>query len=540
MKQRLFFIAILVLGSILRLYNISSVPPSPSLDEVSIGYNAYSILKTGADEYGEKFPILLRAYDDWRPALYVYLVIPFIFLFDLSVLAVRLPSVIISVLTIVATYFLTKELLKNSTTKQFSNETIALMTALLLAISPWHIYISRLGHEVNAGLAFLLFGALFFLQKRFFPSIVFLTFSFISYQSEKIIIPLLTISAMVLYRADLLKYKKQVILGILFSLLLIAPFVKASLHPQALIRFSATNAFVAQQERFSDRAKLLAIAVKENNILEKIIYNRRFLVAQIFIENYISHFNPRWLFGNYGQDKHKVPNLGLLYIWELPFILVGIVALIKMKINIKTKIIIFVWFFIAPIPASITTDAPHAMRSYTFLPIWQIFSSMGIMAFITFVKVKKLTQILYAGFSIIFLLSIWYFSFQYFFVFPKTQSASFQYAQSLAMLNVLENKNHYNTVVFSNENNLYQSYMFFLFFSKYDPIQYLALGGTISGGYAQAHKFDRYVFEPIDKKKQAEKNTLYIINTNENVQSGKILKTFKDLDGEEKIKILSL
>ena len=109
MKKIILFI-IIAIAAFLRFYNISSVPPSASLDETSIGYNAYSILKTGADEYGTKFPILLRAYDDWRPALYVYLVIPFIKLFGLNVLAVRLPSVILSVLTVVATYFLTRKM----------------------------------------------------------------------------------------------------------------------------------------------------------------------------------------------------------------------------------------------------------------------------------------------------------------------------------------------------------------------------------------------------------------------------------------------
>src|SRR3989344_1445540 len=143
-NSRYILLLIILLASFLRLNSLNSVPPSASVDEVSIGYNAYSILQTGKDEYGAKFPIILRAYDDWRPALYVYLVVPFVKLFGLSVFAVRFPSVILSVLTVVATYFLTKELFKNSLK-------IPEVASLLLAIYPWHIYISRLGHEVNAG-----------------------------------------------------------------------------------------------------------------------------------------------------------------------------------------------------------------------------------------------------------------------------------------------------------------------------------------------------------------------------------------------------
>ena len=116
MKKDLFFIllGIVLISSFLRLYHLQSVPPQPTVDEVSIGWNAYSILKTGADEYGNKFPVLLRAYDDWRPALYTYMVVPFVSIFGLDVFAVRLPSVILSILTIFAVYFLVKELFKES------------------------------------------------------------------------------------------------------------------------------------------------------------------------------------------------------------------------------------------------------------------------------------------------------------------------------------------------------------------------------------------------------------------------------------------
>ena len=104
---------IILIATFFRFYNLSVVPPQATVDEVSIGYNAFSILKTGADEYGTKFPILLRAYDDYRPALYVYLVLPFVALFNLSVLAVRLPSVILSTLSIVAVYLLLRELFRS-------------------------------------------------------------------------------------------------------------------------------------------------------------------------------------------------------------------------------------------------------------------------------------------------------------------------------------------------------------------------------------------------------------------------------------------
>src|SRR3989344_2585584 len=166
-KKTVVFLSIFIIAGFLRVWNLNSVPPSPSLDEVSIGWNAYSISKTGADEYGEKFPLLLRAYDDWRPALYVYLVIPFLKVFGLSTFAVRFPSIVLSLLSVATTYFLIKLLFaKTNDKKNTLVEPLALLTMFLLAISPWHIYLSRLGHEVNAGLAFFLFALTFFFMKK--------------------------------------------------------------------------------------------------------------------------------------------------------------------------------------------------------------------------------------------------------------------------------------------------------------------------------------------------------------------------------------
>ena len=149
-NRYIILVAILLLAAILRLYKLSTVPPSASLDEVSIGYNAYSLYKTGVDEYGSKFPILLRAYDDYRPALYVYFVAFMEMIFGSTLFAVRFPSVLLSLGTVYLSYLVCRELFR----KIKNIEEVSLIVALFLSISPWHIYISRLGHEVNAGLFF--------------------------------------------------------------------------------------------------------------------------------------------------------------------------------------------------------------------------------------------------------------------------------------------------------------------------------------------------------------------------------------------------
>src|SRR5690349_13060466 len=95
------FIIILILAAVLRLVNISHNPPSLSWDEVSIGYNAYTILTTGMDEHGVKFPLAaFAAFGDYKPALPIYLTVPFVWVFGLSDLAVRLPSALFGIATV--------------------------------------------------------------------------------------------------------------------------------------------------------------------------------------------------------------------------------------------------------------------------------------------------------------------------------------------------------------------------------------------------------------------------------------------------------
>ena len=516
-KHSLILIAILGVAAFFRLWQLGNVPASPSLDEVSIGYNAYSLQQTGMDEFGTKFPIILRAYDDWRPALYVYFVIPFVWMMGLSAVSVRMPSVIVSILSVWATYELAKELVFSDALSHKSHTTygtvVGLVSAFLLAISPWHIYISRLGHEANAGLAFFVFGGMFFLKKRYVACSICYALSFMSYQSEKIVVPLIVAGIVVLFYKQLWKDKMKLIIPAIIAISLITPFVIASLQPDALIRFTATGVIRPETPVSS--------------------------IPGIVFWQYISHFNPVWLFSNGGADAHKVPRLGILYWWEGLFALSGIVWLIRrlMKERHWRKAgFIFLWLLIGAVPAAITSGAPHVMRSMTSLPVWQVLAALGIYgAFMWFGRFSKMVVVAVG------LLVLWSISglfTHYFHTFPNEQSESFQYALSKAIPYVRANEQAYDRIVFSNEKHLYQSYMFFLFYSLYDPVMYQEQGGTVSGGYAETHSFGKYEFRPVDGKHEPvlqSGKTLYIGNIDDFPENTDRLTTFTSLSGDETI-----
>lgn len=111
-KQNIFKIVlllILVLSFFLRTYKINTNPPSLDWDEASIGYNAYSLLKTGADEYGYKLPLSIRSFGDYKPPVYIYLDVPSVAFFGLNETGVRFPSALFGFLSVLVIYLLVKE-----------------------------------------------------------------------------------------------------------------------------------------------------------------------------------------------------------------------------------------------------------------------------------------------------------------------------------------------------------------------------------------------------------------------------------------------
>ena len=117
------------------------MPPSPDWDEVALGYDAYSIIHTGRDEFGKFLPVVLRSFDDYKPALYAYLSIPTVALLGLNVFAVRLPSAVSGIMSVLAVFFLIQELFRNNRYKDY----LAIAASFMLAISPWSIAVFSSG-----------------------------------------------------------------------------------------------------------------------------------------------------------------------------------------------------------------------------------------------------------------------------------------------------------------------------------------------------------------------------------------------------------
>ena len=551
----LLLFSIIMVAIVLRFWQLGAVPVSPDWDEVSIGYNANSILKTGRDEYGTFLPMSIRSFGDYKPPLYTYLTVPSVALFGLSVWSTRLPSAVMGVLAVIGVYFMVRELLKDTEQKTINNKQengilfiayCPMLSAALLAISPWHIQFSRIAFEANIGVTINIWAVTVFLiglrKHIFLPISAFLfALGMYAYHSERIFLPLLVIWLVFVYRKRIFTANNRLYLigACIAGFVALLPLIPVLLDKTSIQRLSGTSVMSQQTRLLARTVNKLEEDRRVGDIVGSILDNRRFVWVTSVISGYLSHFSLKWLFLTGDYYRHHAPDMGLLYLWELPFLLYGMFIVWK---NFPGPVgyVLFGWLLLSPVAAAPTTDLPHAVRTLVFLPVYQVFTAVGIASYIGSVANssgrEKIAGLL-AGISI---LGAAVFNFAYYMgMYFTHQNAEFsrywQYGYKEVVDFAEKNKSKYEKIVVSS--SLDQAYIFFLFYTGYDPARYLASGGTKPLSDSEVkNTFDTYVFKNLDWSKDVcDGKILYIVSPME-ISRGNVLEV-RYLNGEPAIEL---
>lgn len=532
--NKILFLIIILIGILLRFNQLGNNPPSLNWDEASLGYNAYSILKTGADEYGTKFPISIRSFGDYKPPLYVYLAVPSVAVFGLSEFSVRFPSALLGVLSIIVMYFFVLEIFGKWDIKQ--RQYLALISAFFIAISPWSLQFSRAAYEGNIGLFFMMLGLLLFIKglknsKIFLLSVIPLLLSIYSYHSFRLLVPLLIIFLGILFWKEIIKDKLTPVLFILifflFSLPVYMGFVKLQ---DSSSRLSMVTIF-SDPNLISDSIKKLEYDTQKQDYLGMFLHNRRVVYAQLAVKGYLDHFNPDFLFlrGDGGVQHHAV-DMGMLYLWELPFIVAGIYSLMK---NRSKKIIVLLFLFlIAPLPSSISTGTPHPVRAIAMVFPLHIFSAVGFLLLLTRLlkwKNKSYKLVVISTLLLGFGLNIFYYLHQYYVHSPIEYGYFWQYGNKEVINYAKEHENEYKKIIMTYR--IDQPYIYYLFYNKIDPSSYQK-----SWSEKDIKRFERkigkYEFRYVNYEKDSREKDALLIGTPEEIPNNeRVLKEIKYLDG---------
>lgn len=458
----LIMVLIVLLATILRLPLLDKLPSGITVDEAGQGISAYSILKTGRDEWGDFLPLNPRAFGDYKPPVLMYLMVPSIALFGLNEFAVRLPSAIAGILTVLVTYFLIKEL--------FKSKNLGLLSSFLMAISPWHVYYSRLGWESNIGLLFFITGIWLFLkgvEKQKFLSLSALSFGLagLSYHSFKLLVPLMVLSLIIIFWTQLKKInKKSLIPALAVTLVFILLLGYGFLFSGASRR--ASDQSLLKEENLG---ALRQLQVEDGlpQPFNRVVYNRyQFFVSKV-TDNYLGYYSLSFLFGPHRSDGSVLnfPSLGLLYIWQLPLILLGVWFLLKNRQ--KSSAVLLAWILLAPIPAALTQDYMHAGRAQPLFPALTIVSGLGLYYAFNLLKSKKTQKAFIIICLMILVPSIFLRINNYLFHTFNYNLGGLKQGYKEVVDFTEANKDKYDKIIFTKEHS--EPHSFVAFYAKTDP-----------------------------------------------------------------------
>lgn len=491
-KVSLALFLIVILAFFLRFYQVTKVPPALNWDEVSIGYNAYSLSKTGKDEWGKSIPTHFKSYGEYKLPVQVYFSIPAISILGLNELGVRITPVIYGTLTVMVTFFLGRLL--------FQSNLAGLIASLLLAISPWHIQLTRASFESSFATFWVVLGIWFLVkgfkqQKWFLVSMIPFAISVFTYNSARIFTPIFLLITLIIYRKTLIKFKRVVILSIIFFIVLLIPLTPFLLSGERSARYKLVS--------ITDDPGLIP-RINENrghsNLpqpLPRLVHNKLTYVAFYFTRNYLSHFNPDFLFISGAPHKqHHAQRMGELYWFQAPFLILGLVGLFYLKQ--KFRWILLSWLLVAFIPVATTGDSiPHALRTLTAAPFYQLVSAFGFLISWGWIRNKPSTFKLSATVIIIVIMtfSIKTYLNNYYFVYPKLYSRDWQYGYKQAVEYIKNHQGEYDLIVFTRHYG--EPHMFTLFYLNYDPAKYQNNPNLVryeTNDWVWVERFDKYYF----------------------------------------------
>ena len=535
-KSTLYILIIVLLATAIRVIALDKFPAGLNADEAAIGYNAWSLLETGKDEHSASWPLVFRSFDDYKPPMYFYLVLPFVKLIGLNVWAVRLPSAILGIISVYLLYYLIRELLPKE-------KHLPILSALILALSPWHIHFSRGGWEVNAALFFILLSLIFFVKSYKKTGYLFFfglsaVAALYTYHSARIILPLLVFGIFAINLRESLKFFQvknlKVTLAALFiSLILIVPLASQLLSKEGQSRFSGVSVFADEGPLW--QALELRRSHEKENILIKAIHNRYLSYGLRFTKNYLSHFSPRFLFV-VGDEiaRSKVPGVGQSLIILVPFFALGLFSLLKL--DSAGKKIILLWFLIAPLAAALTFQSPHALRSQNMVIPLSVITALGITSVYSIVLRYRKTLI-YPLVSIFFLLLSYDFGHYlhaYFLHYPKELPYAWQYGFDQIASFVKENYDKYDKIIISDRYD--QPYILMAFFLEYPPQtlqKEIVLTPRDKFGFSTVRNFGKMEFRSINFGEDRKIPSALILEADEGVDEKQVVHIIYDPNGKQ-------
>ena len=306
-------VVFLIIGSLVRLVALGSVPNGLNVDEASSGYDAWSIMRYGIDRGGNSYPVYLYAWGSGQSALYSYLMIPVLALGGLTEFTMRLPMAIFGVVSLIVFYFLVRNI--------FDDKRLSLVALGFFAICPWHIMKSRWGMECNLFPDLVLLAVCLLVlglkrEKIWLQVLAFVTLALSSYAygTSYLFLPVFVVGLLVyLIGKKKLTFRRSMVylflMGLLCAPIILYVFVNSfGLEP---IRLGSVTIPRLQANRYEETTTVFS-----GNVFENCVNNLIDLLRLLIIQN----DNLPW---------NAVHGYGMFYLVSVVFFVVGVWAAVK-------------------------------------------------------------------------------------------------------------------------------------------------------------------------------------------------------------------
>ncbi len=343
--QRYRFALVLAVAFIIRIVDVSGSPVELGADELA-GLVGVNNIWAGRAPLVPFFDLRVQ----YLP-LYGLLETVSTWIFGTNALGIRLPAVLLGVVSVAALRWLVFEL-----TESFA---LADGSAAIFAVLPWAVDVSRLGWENAAVFPFLLGGLAALargLRRRDSRAVVASGWLFgigaYSYRAEVFDAVLLAASLGFADARRARACRGALIRGVLVAGCTVAPL----------------GISVARTPHFFWRDANIAT------------FGHGYTLAAFvtFVHNYLAHFAIVPLFATGDGILDHGPAYGVLYWWMLPFIILGALTAPRV-VRPQAATFLYAWLLIYPLGGALTNDGvPDFPRTMIGAPLFCIFAAIGL------------------------------------------------------------------------------------------------------------------------------------------------------------------
>lgn len=354
-RQRSLFLpwllAVLVLAAVLRVAGLRDLPPGLFCDEAALGYNSYSLLKTGRDETGTRWPLFVWSFGvSYKNPVFIYSGMLPVALFGLDEASVRLTAALWGVLGVLAAGLLGRRLFGDAG---------GIAAAAILAVQPWHLHFSRIAFELITLAPLVLWGTARFLDgvrgrpAALISAAVWYGLSLYAYAPARLFVPLLVAFSAAIHGRRLWAERRWTAVAVVTGLLVTMPLlIHDARHRERATQYFRNTTVLDAGRPWSENARVVWNQFRQ-------FYSADFLFRR-------------------GDPlaRHAVPQFGELQKWTAPLLVLGALWALWPR-NPAGKMLLW-WLATWPLAPSLMNEAPSASRGFIGSPVFALLAAAGL------------------------------------------------------------------------------------------------------------------------------------------------------------------